>query len=366
MQVDRVPTVYDVASVAGVSTATVSRYFRQPEKVAEATREKIRSVVVALGYVPSGSARGLAARRTGVFGLCTWGRHEPDEFALPPLEEGAPVSISRDVAEPRLYPLFADEVLRGAQLECTVRGFALMLGWGEDDPGHAMISEVAGRVDGLVVLPGVVPDEVLEHVARRIPVVVLADPPGAGSPLSHVTVDNVGGMRAMTDHLLDAHGLRDLWFVGLQERRSADGAERFQGFRSALRAAQLPVPDEPQLRGTGFRVDARAMAEEMLRGGNLPEAIVCGSDQVALGVIDVLVRNGVQVPGDVAVTGFDGLDAGRFLRPGLTTVRQPMDALGRVAVELLTDQVSQGRRAPAHRQLPVQVVLRESCGCLPA
>ncbi|NAZ81357.1 substrate-binding domain-containing protein [Kineococcus sp. R8] len=356
------PTVYDVATLAGVSTATVSRYFRQPDKVAVKTREAVRSAVLELGYLPSGSARGLAERRTGALGMVSFGRHEDDEFLLPPLEGGGRVVVVRDDDDhPRLYPLFADEVFRGVELECTIRGFPLFLGWNAIELSEVMVDAVAGRVDGLVVLPQAVSQERLDQLVSRLPVVLVSDVPPKGSAVSSVTVDNAGGTRTLVEHLVGAHGFDDLWFVG--EILASDTRKRFSGYRQALRAAGLAAPAAPQLRPWG-RADAREMlAEVVQRGAALPRAVVCGTDQNALGVVDALQAAGIDVPGDVAVTGFDGIAAGRVARPRLTTVRQPMDALGRVAVRILVDQVGLDERTPVHRRLPVQVVLRESCGC---
>jgi LacI family transcriptional regulator len=179
-----------------------------------------------------------------------------------------------------------------------------------------------------------------------------------------VTVDNVGGMRALTKHLVTEHAIRDLWFLGSASGYNDDNNARFKGFRSALRAANVLVPDERRLRD-GSRTGARQAVADLVGQVPLPEAIVCATDQIALGVIDALRGAGIRVPQQMVVTGFDGIDAGRFLRPSLTTVRQPMDALGRVAVRILAEQIEQADRAPTHRQLPVQVVLRESCGCPP-
>jgi LacI family transcriptional regulator len=97
----------------------------------------------------------------------------------------------------------------------------------------------------------------------------------------------------------------------------------------------------------------------------VPEAFVCYTDEVALNVIEALADRSVAVPGRVAVTGFDGILAGQIVRPALTTVRQPMEAMGRAVVDILIDRVEDPAGEPAWRRLPVEVVLRESCGCLP-
>lgn len=364
--------VYDVAAAAGVSTATVSRYFRSPDKLREETREAVRSAVERLGYLPSGMARGLAERHAGAVGLYSFSGHEPDELEMPapadPEAIGGSADGVRRVREgsgrPRLYPLFADEVLRGAELECTVRGLPLVVGWQRAQQGGTELDEIARRVDGVVVLPSIVDDAALAQLARRTPVVLVAQP---GPPeVSAVLVDNRGGMRAAADHLVVDHGARTFWFAGPEEGFEHEGRRR--GFDESLAAHGLPAAG-PSVVPEGSRGAARdALAAALptaLAAGALPDAILCSSDQTALGVMEALAEAGIQVPGDVRVTGFDGIDAGRFQRPALTTVRQPMDALGRVAMALLVERIGDPSLAPRRVVMPVELVLRESCGCAP-
>src|SRR5690348_2391943 len=178
----KTPTVYDVAEKAGVSIATVSFAFRRPERVKESTREAVLAAAHELGYVPNASARGLAQRRTGALGL----------YAYDYLLTEAPIE-----ATPRDFPLYVDEVQRGMQLECWRQGLALMAGGG---PSSAtVVTDIAGRVDGLAVFLQTVPLADLQVIARRIPVVEVSEPV-LDDGLSHVTVDNAGGVRRITTH----------------------------------------------------------------------------------------------------------------------------------------------------------------------
>jgi LacI family transcriptional regulator len=365
--VAKTPTVYDVAKHVGMSTATVSRVLRRPDDVRPETRALVHAAIQELGYVPSGAARGLAARQTGVLGLCfpdVDGIDDP--AALPaPVAAGQAVEVVVDAGEaPDVHPgnLYMGEVMRGAELEAWRTGLAVMIGVARGPGSAALVSDLAGRVDGLAVLSATVPDDVLVHIARRIPVVVLAGPGIAGDPHDHISVDNAAGMRALTTHLVVDHGLRDLAFVG-GSPDSPDDAERFLGYRTALADAGLPVPDAPAVRGDFTRTTARGLARTMLAAGDLPRALVCSNDQTALGFLDELGAAGVDVPGRVALTGFDGIDAGRAATPPLTTVRQPMVELGRAAVERLRRRMADPGLPPATINLPVRVLLRRSCGC---
>ncbi|WP_348786465.1 LacI family DNA-binding transcriptional regulator [Leifsonia sp. NPDC080035] len=355
------PTVYDVAARVGVSTATISRFFRNPAVVKPATRELIERAVDELGYTPSGLARGLAEKHTGVIGLYSFSGHEPDELET---IDAASADLVRTVREedssPRLYPLFADEVLRGVELECTLRGIPLALGWQQADASGVAIDEVARRVDGLIVLPHVMSDQALRRLGRTKPIVMVSHEPAPSTGFSSVTVNNRAGMAALTAHLVETHGVEEFWFAGPAD--DYDRSNRYAGFREALTARGIPAP-EPLALGAGGRMETKKLFAPLVAAGPLPGAIVCSSDQTALGLLEALAAAGVSVPGDVIVTGFDGIDAGRSVRPSLTTVRQPMDALGRIAVELLADRIADPDTAPESRMLPVELVLRRSCGC---
>jgi LacI family transcriptional regulator len=358
------PTVYDVAAHAGVSIATVSRVLRRPADVRASTRDQVMASVRELGYVPSASARGLAARKTGVLGL-----YFPDFDAMEVLDDAEferPVRVKILVDDgsddDRHSNLYFDEVLRGSELEAWRRGFVLMAGVGRDsefEPNVAMVEEIAGRVDGLAVLAQSVPDSVLAHVSRRIPVVIIAGP-RRGDVFDHVSVSNTEGMRALTEHLIDDHGVREpVYLAGPFD--SPDDAERYDGFAQAMEGRGID-PKGLTLRHAGFsRQQARAVAEELCASGTLPRAVVCANDQMALGVLDVFGRRGVSVPADVIVTGFDGIDEAGQSHPRLTTVHQPMVDLGRAAVRAMALRLEDPEQPPISMRLPVQVLLRESC-----
>lgn len=276
---------------------------------------------------------------------------------------GGPVAFVREDPDEwcREFPLYVDEIQRGMELACRQHDYALLIGGPSRAGGTDTVTDIAGHVDGLAVFPQTLPPGVLEHIAARIPVVAVSEPPH-NDRLSHVTVDNRAGMRAITEHLIREHGRRDLLFVG--GLNPAEGRDRFAGFREALRGAGLRVPRKPLVPRTYATKTGRA-AVTLPDDLPMPEAFVCATDDVALDVMDVLRARGVRVPADVAVTGFDGVVAGRVVRPALTTVRQPLVEMGRLVVDVLRGHIADPARPPDYCQLPVQVILRESCGCPP-
>lgn len=365
MTVSKAATVYDVADRAGVSIATVSRVLRSPDAVRPVTRERVLDAVAALGYVPSGSARGLAERRTGVLGLYFPGFDAAED--APPLDvlsaagaDAPPFAIFRDDTDTdgeHTSMLFLDEVLRGAELEAWKQGFVLMVGVGRDDPDRSTVRDMAGRVDGLMVLARSVPDDVLARLARRIPVVVLSGPP-RGDHYDHVTVSNAEAMAELTRHVLAQVGDGRLAFLAGPED-SPDGLQRWEGFAAAVSAAGGSIDDVTVLRGDFTRASGREAAEELVRTG-VPSALISANDQMALGALDVLRGAGIRVPTDMLVTGFDGIEAAALSRPPLTTIRQPMIDLGRAAVQVLARRLENADADPVVARLPLQILLRES------
>lgn len=370
-------TMYDVAERANVSIATVSFAFSRPDQISTATRERVLEIAREIGYMPSASARGLAKGKTGTLGLHSFDlvleRPQDRDTAEPgpaatehpritykPGRTFIPWSEAADTpsADPRAFPLYVDEVQRGFELECRAQHRPVLLSSGSDTA--TAVAESAGFVDGLAIFPSRSASASLTQVSLKMPIVLFSTPPADDSH-HRVQADNSGGMRELINHLVLAHHVTDLGFVGALH--VADFQQRFQGYRDALRALKLNAPylpfDDTDLgAGRGFTAVVDA-----IRSGTLPRALVCASDQLALTLIDLLTAEGVNVPGDVIVTGFDGILAGRLSTPTLTTVRQPMEAMGRAAAQLLISTTTLGASEPTILHLGTQLVLRRSCGC---
>jgi LacI family transcriptional regulator len=182
--------------------------------------------------------------------------------------------------------------------------------------------------------------------------------------LDFVGADNQRGARDVALHLIGKHGYRDLAFLG-GPTESPDSQERFAGFCDALDQAGLPVPAAPAATG-GFTEAGGAQAVRAMLARQVPRAIVCGNDEMAIGALSALRAAHLRVPADVAVTGFDDIAASRHVRPGLTTVHQPMRDLGERAVQVLLGRLADPAGPPFSVVLPTEVVVRGSCGCVPA
>jgi DNA-binding LacI/PurR family transcriptional regulator len=365
------PTLFDVAERAGVSIATVSFAFRQPHKVKESTRLTVVEAAREVGYMPSASARALVRGKSGAIGLFALDRvgHLGTE-TVGSAASGPADGISREAMETdfpddpnedfRLFPLYHDEVQRGLEMECRRRGYVVIVGEGDNASTEADIAEVAGRVDGVAVFPNTLSGDMLRLISKQVPVVELSNPI-EDNGLHRVSVDNAAAMKSLTAHLIQHHHLRDIAFVG--PVGFPDKEHRYAGYTDAMIEAGLAVRSIPTPDEQDPAQDARRTIQELEAKGELPQALVCSMDTEALLYMDALSRAGIDVPHQVAVTGFDGLVAGLVSRPTLTTIRQPMFSLGCAAASILIDEASGRSTIPVARELPVKIVLRESCGC---
>jgi LacI family transcriptional regulator len=342
-------TLYDVASLAGVSTATVSRVVHGMDRVRDTTRARVLEVIEKLGYVPDGAAQSLSRRRKEVIGL---------------------VGVQHTSAPKEQYDieamslLFYDEVLRGVEARIRHLPWSLLITYLEEDGGHDLqrLLNLSGKVDGLLIGEGIVPSPSIARLAERLPVVVVA-----GNPRERcadiVTADNRSGAIALVTHLIEVHDRRRLHYVA-GPVTAPDSMERRRGLSQALKGnpqCQL-VGESPGLFSVASGEEA---GQQVLANGELPDAIVCANDQMAIGVLQALSRAGVRVPADIAVVGFDDIYPGSLCDPPLTTVHQPMRLLGERACTRLLDRLADPGLRPKVELLPTELVLRSSCGCPP-
>jgi LacI family transcriptional regulator len=254
-------------------------------------------------------------------------------------------------------------VIRGAERAATSVGDAVMIAATRTASGRDLAFSIAGKTDGLVVMARSLPEADIAVLSRSVPVVVLAGYSAADGP-DFVGADNRSGSREITAHLIEVHGHTDLAFLA-GPGDSPDSGERFEGFCEALRQAGLPVPGEPAATGGFTEAGGRQAVAAMLAGGRTPRAIVCGNDEMAIGALIALRARRLRVPADVAVTGFDDIAAAHHVRPGLTTVRQPMRELGEQSVQMLIGRITDPAAPRQSVILPTRTVIRRSCGCRP-
>jgi LacI family transcriptional regulator len=341
-------TLYDVARLAGVSTATVSRVVHGLDRVADSTRARVRDVIDQLGYVPDGAAQSLSRRQKHIIGLVGVERLAAHQY---------------DIESMSL--LFYDEILRGVEQRIRYHNWSLLITYLREDNNEDLrrLQSLSGKVDGLLIGEGIVPSDELRRLAERLPVVVVAGDPAEGAA-DVVTADNRSGSAALVRHLVEVHGRRRVFHVD-GPPTAPDAKERRLALSEVIHAHHgVALVGSTSGR---FSVQSGEEAGEKLLADRaaLPDAIVCANDQMAIGMLQALARGGVRVPEDVSVTGFDDIYPGSLYEPSLTTVHQPMRLLGERACARLLDRIAQPDLPPQVELLPTDLVLRKSCGCPP-
>ncbi|WP_412063066.1 LacI family DNA-binding transcriptional regulator [Rubrivirga sp. IMCC45206] len=323
-------TIHDVARRAGVSISTVSRVLNDSARVHPDKRALVLEAAGALGYSPNPAALSLLNKRTGGIGV------------LLPFVSGE----------------FFSELLSGLDEAAQEHGLILVISTSHRSSAefHKAIQVLDKRVDGLVIMAPEISasdaDSILQIDTPVVFVNTYLDRPDADV----LNFDNRAGALALTRHLVDL-GHRHIALVkGPPDAR--DAQERADGVRAGLAEAGLPGAVEVPggyTREAGFEA-AAAIADRSPR----PTAIVAANDYCALGLISALHTRGISVPGEIAVTGFDGLTSGQYGVPPLTTVRVPIGEMGRQAVGQLAARLRGDATPPTQQMAPVKLIVRES------
>lgn len=328
-------TLKDVAERAGVSMKTVSNVVRGFRHVSPAMRERVQAAIDELGYRPNRIGRNLATGRSHMLGL-----------AFPDLRR----------------PYFAELAHVFARV-AEERGYRLLLmetGGTEDGEQAVLHDREAGIVDGLVMHPQALSAEQLDEQRRGVPIVFLGeDPPPAGA--DQVAIDNVVAAEEAVRHLV-ASGRTRIGFLGHEAGTlSRTSSLRLEGYRNALEAAGLPA--DPSLlvpRDGVAAVGAEVALASALDGGLRVDALLCREDLAAIGALRALRRHGLDVPGDVAVVGWDAIDLGESLVPSLTSVGPDTRALAERALDLLLERLDGFDGPGRHVSVGHRLVVRES------
>lgn len=332
----------DVARLAGTSTAVVSYVINNgPRPVAPATRERVLAAIKELGYRPDRVAQAMASRRTDLIGM-----------------------IVPDARQP-----FFAEMAHAVERAAADRGKMVLVGnsdYRDEREIHYLRAFLGMRVAGLILVSQGMSEPAAQEIeAWDARVVLLHERPEALDDVAVVT-DDVGGARLATRHLLE-HGHAYVACLGGIESTPSVGdpvADHVEGWRRAMREAGRSV--EGRLYQAAYdRYDAYETALKILSGPDRPPAIFCATDDQAIGVLRAARELRLDVPGDLAVAGFDDVKEAALTDPPLTTVSSDRPAMARAAVDLVLDD---GLKASAERrervkQFPSALVIRRSCGC---
>lgn len=333
-QVMATATIKDVAREAGVSVASVSRALNGGRGVTSETGERIREAAKRLRYVPHAAARTLITRRTNTIGALL----------------------------PDLFGEFFSELIRGMDLAARARGLHLLVSSSHDgvEDAAAAIRAMQGRVDGLMILSPRVDNDFLEaNVPAGLPTVLL------NSAVEHanyttLNIDNFAGAYAMVKHLIEAGHRHIVQIAGPSD--NFDAQQREAGYRAAM-AELAPMSPVTVLAGDFMEESGYLAGRAILDGAARPDAVFASNDMMAVGCLYAFREAGLQVPGDIALAGFDDIPIARYITPALSTVSVRIVDLGRSAMEQLAEILESPEGLPVTNQtLGCEIVVRESCG----
>lgn len=329
--------IEDVARKANVSISTVSRVVNGRAGVNAETRKRVELAIKELSYRPNAFARGLMLRRSEIVGLVL----------------------------PDLHGEFYSEIIRGANLQARDMGYALVVSSAKD-PGdtHSLLQGMHQRtmLDGVAVMVSEITGGTRGLLTDfPIPLVVL-DGDVNGAAHDSVVIDQREGVLALMRHVVNVCGARRVFFVG-GLKTNVDTLARLDACRQALSELNLELSD-----GDVYHLDydydtAHALARLHVRDwAGAGHCVFAANDEMAWGILDAAGDQGVNVPGQLAVVGFDDTRIARLTRPPLTTVHVPMFKMGAAAVRLLCERLADPLRAPVRVSLHPELVVRESCG----
>lgn len=332
-------TIVEVARASGVSYATVSRVLSGYEFVREATRNRVMEAVERLGYVVNVQARSLAGGRSQIIGLL-----------VPNLDNG-----------------YVGTIMQGIDQELEHTNYDLILYTSHRHPGKESfyVSAIAnGLTAGLLLVAPLVPATYLNVLRKQNFPCVLIDQADTTENSNVVEATNWQGAYEATRYLSQLGHTRIAFITGALAVRSA--VDRLQGYKAALTDCDIPIREELIIEGdyqqrTGFET-ARSLLQSV---DPPPTAIFASNDLSAFGAMDAARECGLRIPDDISIIGFDDIPQASLVYPRLTTVRQPLQEMGQVAVRMLLERIEDQSRPPQRVVLATQLVIRDSCGPYP-
>lgn len=331
-------TLEEIGKRAGVSRSTVSRVINNHSSVSPDVRQRVLRVVEETGYQPHAAARSLAAQRTRVIGLVV------------------PRNVQAFFADP-----FFPRLIQGIAQACNASDYTLSLFMfhteaEEQDLYPRVLSR--GFIDGVIISSSLENDPlILRLIESQMPFVIQGRPL-VGTAVNYVDVDNAVGAQNVVTHLIRLGRRRIGHIAG--PLNSGVGRDRRQGYVNAHLGRGLPMSESLVVEGDFSETGGYLATRQLVNRG--VDAIFAASDTMAFGALRMLREMGRRVPDDVAVVGFDDLEAAALTQPPLTTVRQPIRQTGIAAVETLLDILENGGDPVQRVILPTQLVIRQSCG----
>lgn len=326
-------TIVDVAAEAGVSFGTVSRVINNDVHVKDETRQRVLDTMTRLNFVANRQARSLAGGKTNTLGLL-----------VPDLGTG-----------------YIGEIIRGIDAVIGEASFDLMLytthrkATKEVDYVYNL---VRGMVDGLILVLPRNPVDYVELLSSQKFPFVLIDHQGTGEECPAIGSTNWQGAYHATNYLIHLGHRRIGFITGWLDLGCA--IDRLEGYKAALKNNRIPINNDLVFEGTFAQLDGYVGANRFLDLKRPPTAIFASNDVMAMAAMDAVRQRGLRIPEDVSILGFDDVPQASLVRPSLTTVRQPLEQMGRTAAQILLDILRNPNHSHQRIELPTELIIRDS------
>jgi LacI family transcriptional regulator len=327
-------TIRDVATEAGVSYGTVSRVINNAAHVKAGTRERVREVMERLDYVVNRQARSLAGGHSHVIG----------------------------VLAPDLGTGYIGEIMRGIDDELDLAHYDMMLYTThrrEAKESGYVATLTQGMADGLLIVLPRNPAMFMQTLRQRDFPYVLIDHQGTNEQDHAVGATNWQGAYNATEYLIKQGHQRIGFITGSMDLGCA--RDRLAGYQAAMRTNHLPIDPGLVYEGDFHQPEGYTGGNTLLSLPHPPTAIFASNDVTAMGVMDAARSRGLRIPNDISILGFDDIPQAQNIHPALTTVRQPLEKMGRVATQMLLDLLNDPHKDVSRVELPTELIVRDSC-----
>lgn len=329
--------INDIAKKANVSKMTVSRVLNNNGPVASKTRENVLKIMKELNYQPNLIARSLSSNKTMTIG----------------------------VVIPKTEKLFLDnyiaQILSGITdiaLENNYRIMLVPVKTIDGDDGCYLNYARSKLFDGLILVKTKTDDKHLDKLADSDFPFVVVNYRKNNEKINYVDSENINGAEKAVDYLFNK-GHKNIAFV-MGSINETNAKDRLKGYKKSINKNKLEFNENYVIYGDFSKEKAFAETNKLLKLKNRPTAIFCSDDYMAIGVIEQIIENGLSIPNDIAVIGFDNIELGKYIRPALTTIAQPLYEIGKASAKVLLEIISKEAKPPVRKILKTELIIRES------
>jgi Transcriptional regulators len=332
-------TIYEIAKLAGVSPTTVSKVINNYPDVSDKTRAKIKKILDEENFLPNSQAQFLSTKRTWTLGIVYF--------------EDLGVGLN--------HPFFSG-VIEAFKRQADKHGYSLLFGSKNDRLKNDTFLEYFKYrcVDGIAIICTDPNDkETLELIKSDFPIVVIDM---INKNTSTVSSDSIEGCNLAVKYLYDLGHRKIAHITGSNSSDNWQSSIRKKGYEKAMKKFNLEIPEGYIVNGVNFDVTGGYKAmKELLKLKDRPTAVFAACDNIAFGAIDAMKEEGINIPEDISIIGYDDIEIARYITPRLTTIRQNREEIGKTAVDLLVKQINEKEKLKINKIIPVELVVRDSC-----